>query len=445
MTGQDGFAIGDGTDPGRIGSDAETRAGLEREASRLDGADPLADHRDRFVPSPGLVAYLDGNSLGRPLIASAERLGGFVDEVWAPRLIRAWEEGMLDLPITVGDRIGRVALGAGAGQTVVGDSTTVLLYKLVRAAVAARPDRDEIVLDAENFPTDRFVLEGVAAETGRTLRWLEVDPDAGPTAGALAAILSPRTALVVLSAVSYRSAFLADVRAISALVAGSGALLLWDLSHATGVVPLHLDDDGVDLAVGCTYKYVNGGPGSPAFAYVSSRLQPLLRQPIQGWLGAADPFAMEDRYRPATGMRAFLSGTPPVLGMLAMQDMLQLLDDVGLDAVREKSMLLTAYTIRYADAVLAPLGVRVASPRDPQRLGGHVMLEHPGFRTIVPRLWRAGVIPDFRAPNGLRIGLSPLSTGFVELHRGLTAIRAELLSPAMSSDQDSTVEQPVIP
>lgn len=301
------------------------------------------------------------------------------------------------------------------------------------------------MLDAENFPTDRFVLEGIAAETGRTLRWLEIDPDAGPTAEALAAVLSPSTALVALSAVSYRSAFLVDVAAIGALVADAGALLLLDLSHATGVVPLHLDDDGVDLAVGCTYKYLNGGPGSPAFAYVASRLQPVLRQPIQGWLGAADPFAMEDRYRPAAGMRAFLSGTPPVLGMLAMQDMLQLLDDVGLEAVRQKSMLLTAYTIRYADAVLAPLGVRVASPRDPLRLGGHVMLEHAAFRDIVPRLWQAGVIPDFRAPNGLRVGLSPLSTGFAEVYRGLAAIRAELVRSAGSAGPETAVEQPVTP
>ena len=190
---------------------------LEAEAARLDRLDPLAAYRARFVPSPGLVAYLDGNSLGRPLVASAERIGSFTEQVWAPRLIRAWEEGMLDLPVTVGDEIGRVALGAGPGQTVVGDSTTVLLYKLVRAAVA-RPDRTEIVLDAENFPTDRFVLEGVAAETGRTLRWLQVDPDAGPTASALAEVLSPRTALVVLSAVSYRSALVIVVLVVVGLV-----------------------------------------------------------------------------------------------------------------------------------------------------------------------------------------------------------------------------------
>lgn len=420
-----------GDDRGRERDPLETD--LEAEAARLDATDPLAAYRARFVPSPGLVAYLDGNSLGRPLVASAERIGSFTEQVWAPRLIRAWEEGMLDLPVTVGDEIGRVALGAGPGQTVVGDSTTVLLYKLVRAAIAARPDRTEIVLDAENFPTDRFVLEGVAAETGRTLRWLQVDPDAGPTASALAEVLSTRTALVVLSAVSYRSAFLADIPAVSDLVSRSGALLLWDLSHATGVVPLRLDADGAELAVGCTYKYLNGGPGSPAFAYVASRLQPQLRQPIQGWLGAADPFAMEDRYRPAAGMRAYLSGTPPVIGMLAMQDMLQLLDEVGLDAVRAKSMLLTAYALRWVDALLSPHGVGVASPRDPDRLGGHVMLEHPAFRTVVPRLWQAGVIPDFRPPDGLRVGLSPLSTGFVELHRGLSAIRAAVVTAPPSA------------
>ena len=396
-------------------------------AAALDAADPLAPHRGRFLAEPDVVAYLDGNSLGRPLAASADRLARFAPEVWSRRLIRAWDEGWLDAPVELGDEIARVVLGADPGTTVVGDSTTVLLYKLARAALAARPERREIVLDAENFPTDRFVLDGVAAETGRTLRWLEVDPEDGPSAASVAAVVGPDTALVVLSHVAYRSAHLADMAAISRAVHEAGALVLWDLSHSVGVVPMRLQADGADLAVGCTYKYLNGGPGSPAFAFVAPALQPGLQQPIHGWLGAADPFTMGERYEPAPGVRGLLSGTPPIVSMLAMRDMLALVDEVGMAAVRAKSVALTAEAVAFAEAELAPFGVRIATPRDPARRGSHVMLDHPDFREVVAELWREGVIPDFRSPTGLRVGLSPLSTGFAELHTGLTAIRAALL------------------
>ena len=287
-----------------------------------DEADPLASYRDRFVGADSPLVYFDGNSLGRPLRATADRLADFVRDEWGGRLIRGWDERWYELPLTLGDEIGRVCLGAAPGQTFVGDSTTVLLYKLIRAGVdAAATGRDEIVVDTDNFPTDRYVVEGIAAERGLTVRWVEVDRALGVTPELLAPVLGERTALVVLSHVAYRSAFVADGPAITRLVRDAGALVLWDLSHSVGSVPLALDEWGADLAVGCTYKYLNGGPGSPAFGYVAARHVDALHQPVQGWMGHADPFLMGPGYAPSPGIRKFISGTPAVVGMLALTDM----------------------------------------------------------------------------------------------------------------------------
>jgi kynureninase len=387
-----------------------------------DAADPLAPYRDLFVREPGVVSYLDGNSLGRPLRASSDRVAAFITDQWGGRLIRGWDEGWLDLPLTIGDELGRVALGAAAGQVAIGDSTTVLLYKLVRAAAASVPERTELVIDRDNFPTDRYVLEGIAAERGLTIRWIE-GKDAVDVADVAAAVTA-NTAVVVLSSVAYRSGFLADIPAITEVVHGAGALMLWDLCHSAGVVPTELDAWGVDLAVGCTYKYLNGGPGSPAYLYVRAPLQESLRQPIQGWLGSRAPFEMGQGYEPAAGIRGFLSGTPPIIGMLALQDMIALLDTVGLPAVRAKSVALTTYAIELADELLPDS--TLATPRDPDRRGSHITLDDDRFAAIMPALWAEGVIPDFRPPNGIRVGLSPLSTSFVELEVGLWAIRGAL-------------------
>lgn len=396
----------------------------------LDAADPLASHRDRFVGASGPVVYFDGNSLGRPLAVTADRLGDFVRDEWGGRLIRGWDERWMDLPTEIGDRLGRVVLGAEAGQVAVGDSTTVWLYKLMRAAVDHQqrtdPARREIVIDTDNFPTDRYLAEGIAAERGLTLRWIEPDADAGVTPDQLAAVVGERTALVVLCHVAYKSAFLADGAALTRISHDAGALVLWDLCHSAGAVPTELDAWDADLAVGCSYKYLNGGPGAPAFGYVAARLQGELSQPIQGWMGARDVFAMAPGYEPAAGIRRFLSGTPPILGMLAMQDMVELVEEVGMVAVRAKSLALTSYAIELADAWLAPLGVSVVSPRDGDRRGGHVTLGHPRSREVVDALWRQDVIPDYRNPDGMRIGLSPLSTSFAEVHQGLEAVRAKL-------------------
>jgi kynureninase len=397
-------------------------------AAALDAADPLAVHRERFLTGPDddVVSYLDGNSLGRPLRASADRIHRFVTQAWAGRLIRGWDEEWFDLPLRLGDRIGQVVLGAAAGQTTVGDSTTVLLYKLARGGVALRPGRDEVVVDTDNFPTDRYVLEGIAEELGLSVRWVESDPRSGVEAADLAPALSERTALVLLSHVAYRSGHLAPAAELTALVHDVGALVLWDLSHSVGSVPLELDAWGVDLAVGCTYKYLNGGPGSPAFAYVRAEHQDRFHQPVQGWMGRADVFEMGPGYAPAAGMRRVLSGTPPVLGMLAMQDMLDLIAEVGMPAVRAKSVALTGFAAELAATWLAPLGVRLATPAEPGRRGSHLTLEHPGFRDLTPDLWRQGVVPDFRAPQGLRIGLSPLSTSYAEVLTGVRAVADRL-------------------
>ena len=396
----------------------------------LDRSDPLAPLRERFVGTESDLVYLDGNSLGRPLRVTGERLRAFVSEEWGGRLIRGWDEGWFDLPRTLGDQLGRVVLGAAAAQTVVGDSTTVLLYKAMRAAVAARPGRTEIVIDRDNFPTDRYLVAGVAEECGLTVRWVDVDTSSGVTADLLAEAVGEQSAIVVLSHVAYRSAHLADAPTLTRIAHDAGALVLWDLSHSVGSVPLALDEWGVDLAVGCSYKYLNGGPGSPAFVYVAARHlddengEPALTQPIRGWMGATDPFLMGPSYAPAAGIQRFLSGTPPIVGMLAMQDMLALIDEVGMDAVRAKSVGLTEHAIAVAAELLPE--TELASPRDSARRGGHVTINHPLMREVTAALWRRDVVPDYRDPHGLRLGLSPLSTSYDEIGRGLRAVREVL-------------------
>ncbi len=301
-----------------------------------------------------------------------------------------------------------------------------MLYKLARAALDARPGRAEIIADSENFPTDRYVLDAIAREAGRTIRWIDPDPAAGVRLADVEALLSERTALVLLSHVAYKSAYTADMAAITAAAHRSGALVLWDLCHTAGAIEAALDASDADLAAGCGYKYLNGGPGAPAFGYVARRLQGELVQPITGWMGHADPFAMGPGYVPAPGIRRFISGTPPILAMAPLQDMVNLIEKAGLPAIRAKSVALTEYAIRVADEALAPLGVTVASPRDPALRGGHVTLDHPRMKEAVALLWRRGIIPDFRPPHGLRAGLSPLSTSFAELATALAHLRQVL-------------------
>jgi kynureninase len=398
------------------------------DAERLDAEDPLAAFRDEFLLDDDDVVYLDGNSLGRPPRAAAAALQTVVREGWGGRLIRAWTEGWMDVPLELGDRIGAL-VGAAPGQTAVADSTTVCFFKAASAALDARPGRDEIVTDPGNFPTDRYVLESLASQRGLRLRWLEpADPLHGPSAGEVARLCSPRTALVTFTHVDYRSAAILDMAAITRVAHDHGAMMLWDLCHSVGAVPVALDGSGADLAVGCTYKYLNGGPGSPAFLYVRAELLESLRQPVWGWLGRRDPFRMDPGYLPAEGIRAFLSGTPPILALHALEAGVRLVERAGVDRIRAKGIALTELAVALADERLADRGVAVASPRDADRRGAHVALAHPQARELCERLARRGLLADHRAPDIIRFGLSPLTTRFAEVWDGVEALRA-LLAP----------------
>lgn len=407
-------------------------------ASALDAADPLARFHDEFVQADDVVAYLDGNSLGRPTRAAAERLARFTSEEWGARLIRGWDESWYELPLTLGDRIGATVLGAAAGQTFVGESTTVVMYKLIRAALdlPAIAGRDEIVVDSGNFPTDRYLLEGIAAERGKTLVWIHPSVEGGVEPGDVAGAVSERTALVLLSHVAYRSGFVTDAAEVTRLVHDAGALVLWDLCHSAGALDVRLDEWGADLAAGCTYKYLNGGPGSPAFGYVRRELVDVLAQPVQGWMGADRPFDMGPAYAPHAGVRRFLSGTPTIVSMLAMQSMLDLVAEAGIGAVRAKSVALTEFAIELVDELLVPRGVRLTSPRDADRRGSHVTIDHPAFERAISLLWERGVVPDFRRPEGIRLGLSPLSTSFAEVALGVGAVRDALVE--LTADRGGT-------
>lgn len=418
------------THTGETGQPATATAeALHQRAAELDSQDPLAHYRERFIGADTPLSYLDGNSLGRPLKRTAEDLAAFVRDGWGGRLIRGWDEQWLDLPQAIGDQLGRAVLGAAPGQAIIADSTTVILYKLIRAALAAvaDPDRNELVLDTQNFPTDRYLVEGIALEEGLTLRWIETDPAAGVTVEQVRAATGPRTAVVLLSQVAYRSGHLADLPGITKAVHDAGALVVWDLCHSAGSVEIDLDGTRVDFAAGCTYKYLNGGPGSPAFAYVNRRHLATLNQPIWGWMGRKDAFDMAAGYEPAPGIRGFLSGTPAVLGMVAMQGMLDIIEEASMAAIRAKSEKLTAFAVEVFDAWLAPLGATLATPRNPRERGSHITVDHAEFtKATVETLWDGDVIPDFRATHGLRVGLSPLSTSFGEVLEGMAAIRDRL-------------------
>ncbi len=326
-------------------------------AERLDRADPLAAFRDRFViPDPHLV-YLDGNSLGRLPVATRDRLHRVVD-AWATDLIAGWDEWM-DLGAQAGALLAGI-VGAAPDEVTLADSTSVNLYKLALAGSAARPGRRVLVTDDDNFPTDRYILQGIAADHGLTLRVLRTDPDEGVRAADLAGALDDDVALVCLSHVAYRSGAVADLPALTALAHRAGALVLWDLCHSAGAVPVGLSSAAADLAVGCTYKHLNGGPGAPAFLYVRRDLQDRLRQPIWGWFGQSDQFAMGPGYQPLPDIRRFLVGTPPVLSAYGAVEGARLTAEAGIDAIAAKVRALGGYAVELVDAWLAPRGFRLA-------------------------------------------------------------------------------------
>jgi kynureninase len=414
-------------------TDVPTRA----EAEQLDADDPLATFRERFVVADPELLYLDGNSLGRLPAATEDAVSRVVREEWGNALIRSWHH-WIDLPTEVGDLIGSELLGARPGETVVSDSTTVNLYKLAVAAVDARPDRRVVVTDDDNFPTDRYVLQGLCQERGLELRTIHTDIDAGVDPATVADAVDVDTALVSLSHVAYRSGAVAPLGEITALAHDAGALVLWDLSHSVGSVPVGLADHDVDLAVGCTYKYVNGGPGSPAFLYVRRDLHDRLRQPIWGWFGQRGQFEMGEAYDPQPDIRRFLVGTPPVLQLYTIREGAALLAEAGIDRLRAKGVALTDLLIRLADGWLTPLGFRLASPRDPGRRGSHVSLHHPdAYRVCRALIEHARVVPDFRTPDRVRLGPAPITTRFVDVYDAMDRLR-DLVASGVHERYDDT-------
>ena len=394
----------------------------ERDPRELDATDPLARFADQFIPTePGLI-YLDGNSLGRPTKTAVERINALA-EAWSKRLIRGWDDGWMELPLTVGDFLATRVLGARTGEVAVTDSTTVNIYRLASAALDARPDRRTIVIERSEFPTDRYIVEGLARERDLEIRWLDGDPVEGLTTDEVASTFDPDTALLILSAVNYRSSAVVDIKPVTEAARAAGAFVLWDLSHAAGSVPVELEANGADLAVGCTYKYLNGGPGSPAFLYVRRELQDELRPPIQGWFAQREQFDFGPVFQRQAGIAGWLVGTPGVISLTSCQAGIEVVAEAGIGAIRAKGIALTEYAIDLVDAWLAPLGCSIGSPRDSSRRGAHVSIRHLDAKRLAGVLGAQDVIVDFRAPDSIRVGLSPLTTSFEDVHNGLGLLR----------------------
>ena len=388
------------------------------EAAGLDAADPLAGFRERFAIARPELIYLDGNSLGRMPRATRERMTGVLDE-WGDRLVSGWEE-WIDMPTRVGDLLAEGVLGARPGEVIVSDSTTVNLFKLCSAALDAYrlSAQGVVVTDRDNFPTDRYVLEGLAEQRGLTLRMIDRPEE-------LEAVLSDGTvALVVLSHVNYRTGALADLRGLTDVARRYDAHVVWDLCHSAGALPVDLRENGVELAVGCTYKYLNAGPGAPAFLYAAEEVQQRLRSPIQGWFGQRDQFDMDRSYDPVDGIGRFMAGTPGIAGLAAVEEGVRLTAEAGIGPLREKSVAQCELIVALHDAWLAPLGFELGSPRDASGRGSHVALRHaeawPICRALIER---ADVIPDFRGPDTIRLGVAPLYTRYVDVWDALDRLR----------------------
>lgn len=369
-----------------------------------DASDPLASFRDRFhIPDPSVV-YLDGNSLGMPPKRTIERLREVYERDWATDLIRSWDH-WIDLPQRVGDRLAPL-IGARPGEVVVHDTTTMNLYQLVHAALALRPHRRVIAISADDFPTDRYVVDGIARTTGHLVRHGFDDLD--------------DVAVVVRSVIDYRTAELVDVAHETAAARDAGAMVVWDLSHAVGAIDIDLHACGAELAIGCTYKFLNGGPGAPAFSYVARELHSHIEQPIWGWFATKDQFAMGPVFEPRDDIARLLLGTPSILALTAAEEGIAVSAAAGMAAIHAKGTALTAFALELCDH----LGFESPTPRDPARRGNHVAIAHPHARQVVRDLAARDIIFDFREPNYIRAGCSPLTTRFVDVFDGLTAVAA---------------------
>lgn len=391
----------------------------------LDSDDELAPFREQFIITDPALIYLDGNSLGRLPTPTAARLQKVVLEEWGAGLIRSWNANWWHAPQRVGEKIAQL-VGAAEGQVIVSDTTSINLYKLVMVALRLRSQRRRILSDTLNFPSDLYIFQGCIDSIGNgyMLDLLPSSDGITPDLDRLGDMITEDTALVSLSHVCFKSGYMYDAGAVTELAHEKGALVLWDLSHAAGAVEVALDEWGVDFAVGCTYKYLNGGPGSPAYLYVRHGLQEQAEQPIWGWWGQQAPFEFGLDYKPASGILRYLVSSPPVLSMLAVEAGVEVLLSAGIERLRRKSVQQTEYLIALFEEMLAPLGFTLGSPHNPAQRGSHVSLRHPeGYRINRALIEELKVIPDFREPDNLRLGITPIYTSYAEIWEAVDRIR----------------------
>jgi kynureninase len=418
-------------------------------AELLDKADELKDFRKEFFIKDQSLCYLDGNSLGRLPLAAIDSVANFLENEWGTELVDGWNH-WIDEAQSAGDLLGRATLGAASGQVLVCDTTSVNFYQLCVAAITARPGRKTIIIDSANFPTDRFVIQGIAEQFNLKLITLDTDGTGGPgavpiasenelvTAELLTPYLSTDVALVTLQVVNYRSGARANLKAITDLVRSYGGLVVWDASHAGGSVELNFDANGVDLAVGCTYKYGNSGPGSPAWLYVRKELQSSLKVPIQGWFAQDDQFAMGPVFDKNLGIRGFQIASPSIVGIRSVQASYEMIERAGISSIAKKAAIGTELMIALFDAWLVPLGFTLLTPRDHRLRGGHINIGHPEAKRIAAALRKfAQVVPDYRMPNSIRLAISPLPTSFVEVFDGFERIRDSVARKDYEKIQDS--------
>ena len=397
-------------------------------ALELDKNDPLAQYRSKFVITDPNLCYLDGNSLGRLPHATVKAVSDFLSQEWGKEVVTGWSH-WIDEAQVAGDLLGRAALGAGPGQVLVCDTTSVNFYQLCLAAINARPGRKTIITDAANFPTDRYILDGIARSLSLNLVIIDnEDPAIAEneriTAEILEKYMSEDVALVTFEVIQYRSGARTDIQSITDLARSYGALVVWDASHAAGAIEMNFDANGVDLAVGCTYKYGNSGPGSPAWLYVNKRIQSELQVPIQGWFANEDQFGMGPHFEKAQGIRGFQIASPSIVGIRSVQIAFAMIDEVGIDAIASKAAIGTQMMIDLYDEWLAPLGYTLLTSRNPKERGGHISIGHPDAAKICVALRKlANVIPDYRTPNTIRLAIAPLPTSYVEVWDGFQRIR----------------------
>jgi kynureninase len=394
----------------------------------LDKKDPLARFKEKFVITDPDMCYLDGNSLGRLPKQTVESINNFLTNEWGPEVVTGWSH-WVDEAQPTGDLIGESTLGAAKGQVLACDTTSVNFYQLCLAAIKARPGRKTIITDAANFPTDRYILDGMAKQFG--LKLVVIDNESAGTAQheritpeILKPYLNEDVALVTLEVIQYRSGARTDIKSITDLVRSFGGLVVWDASHAVGAIEMNFDANGVDLAVGCTYKYGNSGPGSPAWLYVNKKMQAELQVPIQGWFSQADQFGMGPVFEKAEGIRGFQIASPSLIGLRCIQSAFGMIKEAGIDQIAEKAAIGTQMMIDLYDAWLAPLGIELNTSRVASERGGHISLVHPDAARICVALREiSNVIPDYRTPNSIRLAISPLTTSYVEVWDGFARIR----------------------